>query len=151
LEPDSIWPERPIQVRYGSKYVKKNEEISCTQLFKSWLLLNHKRSSRRSKCIFGFRKFNLLSTGNFFDFRFLKNLVLIRIQIQHKALISVADPDPGSGALLTPGSGMNNHLDHISESLETIFWVKILKFFDANQGWKKLGSVIIIPDPQHWL
>jgi hypothetical protein len=23
-------------------------------------------------------------------------------------------------------------LDHISESLETIFWVKILKFFDAN-------------------
>jgi hypothetical protein len=26
------------------------------------------------------------------------------------------------------GSGMNNP-DHISESLETIFWVKILKFF----------------------
>jgi hypothetical protein len=26
---------------------------------------------------------------------------------------SVADPDPGSGAFLTPGSGMNN-LDHIS-------------------------------------
>jgi hypothetical protein len=31
------------------------------------------------------------------------------------------------------GSGMNNS-DHISESLETIFWVKILKFFDADQG-----------------
>jgi hypothetical protein len=29
------------------------------------------------------------------------------------------------------GSGMNN-LDHISESLETIFWVKILKFLDAD-------------------
>jgi hypothetical protein len=29
------------------------------------------------------------------------------------------------------GSGMNI-LDHISESLETIFWVKILKFFDAH-------------------
>jgi hypothetical protein len=29
------------------------------------------------------------------------------------------------------GSGMNN-LDHISESLETIFWVKILKFFDVD-------------------
>ncbi len=29
--------------------------------------------------------------------------------------------------------------DHISESLKTIFWVKILKFFDAV-GWKKFGS-----------
>ncbi len=26
---------------------------------------------------------------------------------------------------------MNNQ-DHISESLETIFWVKILKFFDSD-------------------
>jgi hypothetical protein len=25
-----------------------------------------------------------------------------------------------------------NILDHISESLKTIFWVKILKFFDAD-------------------
>ncbi len=56
--------------------------------------------------------------------------------------------DPGSGAFLTPesgiwnpGSGMGkksrsgstmNILDHISESLETIFWIKILKFFDAD-------------------
>ncbi len=31
------------------------------------------------------------------------------------------------------GSGMNNP-DHISESLEAIFWVKILKFFDADPG-----------------
>jgi hypothetical protein len=31
------------------------------------------------------------------------------------------------------GSGMNNP-DHISESLETIFWVKILKFFDGEPG-----------------
>jgi hypothetical protein len=29
------------------------------------------------------------------------------------------------------GSGMNIP-DHISESLETIFWVKIRKFFDAD-------------------
>ncbi len=30
------------------------------------------------------------------------------------------------------GSGMNNP-DHLSESfLETIFWFKIVKFFDAN-------------------
>jgi hypothetical protein len=31
------------------------------------------------------------------------------------------------------GSGMNNP-DHISESLETVFWVTILKFFDADPG-----------------
>jgi hypothetical protein len=53
---------------------------------------------------------------------------------------------PGSGAFLTPdpgsgmmgkksgsGSGMINP-DHISQSLETIFWVGILKFFDADPG-----------------
>jgi hypothetical protein len=34
------------------------------------------------------------------------------------------------------GSGMNNQ-DHISESLEPISWVEILKFFDAELGWKK--------------
>jgi hypothetical protein len=31
------------------------------------------------------------------------------------------------------GSGMNNP-DHISESLETIFRVKIFKFFEADPG-----------------
>jgi hypothetical protein len=45
---------------------------------------------------------------------------------------SVVDPDPGSGAFLTPGSGMGkksgsgsgmNNQDHISWSLETMFWV----------------------------
>jgi hypothetical protein len=45
------------------------------------------------------------------------------------------NPNPRSG------SGMNNK-DHISESLETIFWVRILKFFDADPGWKKFGSGI---------
>ncbi len=53
--------------------------------------------------------------------------------------------------------------DHISKGLETIFWVKMLKFFDAepdrgsgifltlDPGWKKFGSEIQvnIPDPQH--
>jgi hypothetical protein len=28
-----------------------------------------------------------------------------------------------------------NNPDHISESLETIFWDKILKFFDADPGF----------------
>jgi hypothetical protein len=31
------------------------------------------------------------------------------------------------------GSGMNNP-DHIFECLDTIFWVKILEFFDADPG-----------------
>jgi hypothetical protein len=68
------------------------------------------------------------------------------------------DPEPGSG----PGM---NIPDHISKSIETIFWVKIIKFFDADPesenlfdpgsgmekdriwdgkrsdlGWKKIGS-----------
>jgi hypothetical protein len=33
--------------------------------------------------------------------------------------------DPGSGSRM-------NILDHNSASLETIFWIKILKFFDAD-------------------
>jgi hypothetical protein len=44
---------------------------------------------------------------------------------------SVADPDPGSGAFLTPGSGIRNRffpdpgsLTHIFESILKIFWVK---------------------------
>jgi hypothetical protein len=41
--------------------------------------------------------------------------------------------------------------DQISESIETVFWVKILKFFDADPGWKKFGSGINIPDPLNWL
>jgi hypothetical protein len=59
-----------------------------------------------------------------------------RVPLYHLcALGSVADPDPGSGAFLTPGSGVGkksdpdpasrsgmNNPDHISERLETIFW-----------------------------
>jgi hypothetical protein len=41
----------------------------------------------------------------------------------------------GSGIGKKSGSktGMNNP-DHISEGLETIVWVKILKFYDADPG-----------------
>jgi hypothetical protein len=71
---------------------------------------------------------------------------------------SVADPGPGSDAFFDPckksgsESGMNNP-DHISDSLETIIWFKILKFFNADPGWKNSepGSGINILDPQHWL
>jgi hypothetical protein len=47
------------------------------------------------------------------------------------------------------GSGMNNP-DHISESLEKFFWVKILKFLEKDPGWEKFESGISILDPQHW-
>jgi hypothetical protein len=54
-----------------------------------------------------------------------------------------------------------NNPDHTSESLETFFRVKILNFFDADPGWKEIGSGIQdgknsdlgyginIPDPPH--
>jgi hypothetical protein len=48
------------------------------------------------------------------------------------------------------GSGMNN-LDNISESLKNYFWVKILKFFDKDPGWKKFGSGIREKHQQHCL
>ncbi len=45
--------------------------------------------------------------------------------------LSVADPDPGYGAFLTPGSRIRNRFfpdpgsqTHIFESLVTIFWAK---------------------------
>jgi hypothetical protein len=44
--------------------------------------------------------------------------------------------DPGWVKKSGSGSGMNNQ-DHISESLQTISCVEILKFFDAELGWKK--------------
>ncbi len=95
---------------------------------------------------------------------FLK-LEVRRRRILHPFSIppSVADPDPGSSAVVTPASGMF----HISESSVTIFWVKILKFLVADpdpgsdaflpwirdQGWKNSDprSGINIPDPQHCL
>jgi hypothetical protein len=47
------------------------------------------------------------------------------------------------------GSGTNNP-DHIYKNLETIFWVKILQFFDADPGREKFCSdmeKILIRDP----
>ncbi len=40
-----------------------------------------------------------------------------------QTLFRGADPNPGFGVFFS---------DHISESLETIFWIKILKFFYAD-------------------
>jgi hypothetical protein len=70
----------------------------------------------------------------------------------HAPSISVADPELGSGAFLSPGSGISkktgsgiNNPDHIFDTLETNFWVKILKFLDADPEWKKFGSGIRNP------
>jgi hypothetical protein len=78
---------------------------------------------------------------------------VLRIQIRDPGyeIRRLFDPriwDPGwvKNQDTDSGSKMNNPY-HISESLESIFWVKI--FFAAVQGWKKFGSGINIPDPQH--
>jgi hypothetical protein len=63
-----------------------------------------------------------------------------------------------------PFSLQDPDLDYISESLETVFWVKVLKFFDVDAdpgswnlfdpgfGMEKIcirDPGINIPDPQH--
>jgi hypothetical protein len=72
---------------------------------------------------------------------------------------SVADPDPGLGAFLTPGSGIRDGRKSASGSgirdeqpgsnfLElrnhffAFFGVKIPKFFDEDPGWRQFGSGI---------
>jgi hypothetical protein len=62
---------------------------------------------------------------------------------------SVADPDLGSGAFLTLGSGMGKIRDEQPGSyfreLRNNLWVKIpvLKFFDVDPGWKNFGGMEI--------
>ena len=66
---------------------------------------------------------------------------MLRIRIRCLFDPWIRDP----GWVKNPDPGMNNP-DHIFESVETIFWVKILRFFFRirDPGWK-----INIPDPQH--
>jgi hypothetical protein len=55
---------------------------------------------------------------------------------------SVADPDSGSRCLFDPWIRIRYEQPrNISQSLETIFWVKILKFFVADPGsrMEKIG------------
>jgi hypothetical protein len=50
------------------------------------------------------------------------------------------------------GSGFGrNNPDHISESFETIFWVKILKFFKSDPESGIQDEKNSDPDPQHWV
>jgi hypothetical protein len=73
---------------------------------------------------------------------------MMNIDLLYKFLtvlqIRIRDP------MLFPGSGPRiNNPDHISESVETMVWVKILKFLNEDPGWKTFVSGINIPDPQH--
>jgi hypothetical protein len=43
------------------------------------------------------------------------------------------------GLVFMKTGSINSSTDHFSESLETVFWAKKLKLFDAD------------PDPQHWV
>ncbi len=74
----------------------------------------------------------------------LKKNPVLRIRIRDSPM-PFWPLDPGSrvGKKSGPGPGMNNP-DNISKSLETIFWVKMHKFFDADpwSGTQKFGSGI---------
>jgi hypothetical protein len=81
----------------------------------------------------------------------------------HRPRVNTSVADPGFGAFFDPsildsgqvnksrsGFGMNTR-HQISESLETICWIKILKIFLTLETGRKnldLGSGINIPDPQ---
>jgi hypothetical protein len=78
---------------------------------------------------------SLLSRGNLLQSEHMKNQIFTQCCGSGSGIRCPFDPWIRSGS----GSGMNDR-NHISESLETIFWVEILKFFYADPGWKKFGS-----------
>jgi hypothetical protein len=61
----------------------------------------------------------------FIVIRTLKDQEAVDLSVRPR--ISVADPDPGSGAFLIPGTG-------IWDGHKNNFLVAILKFFDADPG-----------------
>jgi hypothetical protein len=64
-------------------------------------------------------------------------LAVLRIRIRYPVPFYTLGPGSGMGKKSGSGSEMNNP-DHISESLKNNSWVKILKFFDADPGQKKI-------------
>jgi hypothetical protein len=70
-----------------------------------------------------------MSVYLFLSYLFLHPVLRIRDPVLFDPWIR----DPESGMSKKPGSGSRMNIpNHISESLETVFWVKILKFFDAD-------------------
>jgi hypothetical protein len=78
---------------------------------------------------------------------------VLRIRIR-----SLFDPwilDPGWVKNQDPGSEMNIS-DHISESLEAFYWLKILIFFDADPDPRSRIFLVLVSgwknsDMQHWI
>ncbi len=64
---------------------------------------------------------------------------VLRIRIRDPVTFWSLDPGSGMGKKSGSGSGMTNP-DHISESLDTIFWVKILKFVLCGSGMEKIRN-----------
>jgi hypothetical protein len=60
----------------------------------------------------------------------------------------LADPDPGFGAFLTPGSGMGKKIRIRDEQLG-LYFRELRNKFDADPRWEKFGSGINISDMQH--
>jgi hypothetical protein len=62
---------------------------------------------------------------------------VLQIRIGFRCLFDpwIRDPGSGIGKTSRSGSGMNIPY-HISESLATFFWVKILEFFEADPDGK---------------
>ncbi len=85
---------------------------------------------------------------------------VLRIRIRDPVPFWPLDPDPGWVESQHPDPGWTTRII-FSKALKPFFWVKIHKFFDADPGsgmetarirdpgWKKVGSGINIPDPQH--
>ncbi len=107
-----------------------------------------------TKCVWASLRFeserNIYAAGNFPHIGLLASLCL---HLPAVLWIRIRDPvpfwplDPGSEMGKKSGSGSRMKIpDHISESLETIFW-------DKNTWilWCGSGSGINNPDPQHWL
>ncbi len=87
-------------------------------------------SNSLSKCACrGSRKASNNQLNLFLWLLYLIPQSVLRIQIRDP--VPFWNLDPGCVKKSRSGSRMNIP-DHISESLETIFWVKILKFFDAD-------------------
>ncbi len=109
------------------------------------------------------------SNSNFLNYHFCKceKKAVLRIRIRDP--VSFWPLDPGSGMGKKSGSGFGirdeqpgSYFLELRNHFCSFFWVKILKSFDADlgsgmgkirirdPGWKKVGSGINIPDPQHW-
>ncbi len=104
-----------------------------------------------------------------YPFRILRPLAKISSRFGSVVTNSVADPDPGSGAFLTPVSGIRIRIrdeqpgSYFRELKNKFFGLKYLNSLMRIRDGKKFGSGIRdgknsdpgsrinLPEPQHWL